>query len=244
MTNQSRRSLGFSWQTFYAARHSLSLTDEHFFPIDGIFTYPEHPFDPDLCDVISRFRPGLTDIALSGLLSHQLINLVAHVNTWEQDISTYLKEFDVYNLHDLSQSARNVTLCGEFLRKRGLSLIEQLLVLALVSFCYSTDTTRALFYLTNAYLQIRCRFMRSLFIEVTERNEAFMTWIGTMLVATFDPAAQASLMGMQLLRARPNSRNWQGNVRICERYFWNDALSLRLASRISHLGGVERRGQG
>lgn len=236
--------LDSSWQNFYAARHSLSLDDRRFFPTDGVFTYPEHPFDPDLCDTIAKFRPGLTDIALSGLLSHQVINLVAHVNAWEQDMNTYLRESDLYNLHELSDSASNVTLCGEFLHKHGLSLIEQLVVLSIVAFCYSTDTTRAMFYLTNAYLQIRCRLMRSLFIEVTERNEAFMTWVGTILVATFDPAAQPCLLGIQLLRARPNSRNWQANVQICEQYFWNDALSLKLASKIECLGGLERQGQG
>src|ERR1700761_2142889 len=146
----------------------MNLSDERFFPTDGVFTYPEHPFDPDLCDVIAKFRPGLTDIALSGLLSHQIINLIAHVNNWHQDVNAYLRDSDVYSLHELSQSARNATLCGEFLHKPGLSTVEQLLVLALMAFCYSTDTVRAMFYLTNAYLQIRCRFMRSLFIDVTE----------------------------------------------------------------------------
>lgn len=209
-----------------------------------MFTYPEHPFEPDLCDVISKFRPGLTDIALSGLLSHHIINLVAHINNWQQDLNTSLREADLYSLNGLSQSSRNVTLSGEFLHKPGLSITEQLLVIALISFCYSTDATRATFFLTNGFLQIRCRHMRSLFIEVTERNEAFMTWVGTILAATFDPASQACLMGMSLLRARPNKRDWQSNVVICENYFWNDALSLRLASKIGHLGGLERQGQG
>ncbi|EXJ64078.1 hypothetical protein A1O7_00414 [Cladophialophora yegresii CBS 114405] len=238
------KTMSIAWLNFYAARHSVSLVNDHFFPRDGAFTYPEHPFDPDLCDTIAKFHPGLTNVALSGLLSHQVINLIAHINAWEQDINAYLRESDVYNLHELSRSARNVTLCGEFLHKSGLSLIEQLLVIALMAFCYSTDTTRAMFYLTNAYLQIHCKFMRTLFIEVTERNEAFITWVGTTLVATFDPSGQPSLLGIQLLRARPNARNWQASVRLCESYFWNDALSLRLASKIGHLGGVERQGQG
>ena len=220
----------------------MDLGDENFFPADGIFTYPEHPFDPDLCEIIAKFRPGLTDIALSGMLSHQIINIVARVNDWQQDINAHLREADVYNLHNLSQNARNVTLSGEFLQKPGLSISEQLLILALMGFCYSTDTSRALFFLTSAYLQIRCRFMRSLHIEVTERNELFMTWVGTMLVATFDLAAQPCLLGLQLLRGRPNPRNWQANVQICEQYFWNDALSLRLASKIGRL--ADRQGQG
>jgi hypothetical protein len=220
----------------------MNLKDEQYFPLDGVFTYPEHPFAPDLCDAIAKFRPGLTDFALSGLLSHQTINLIARVNNWEQDFNTSLRDSDVYSLHDPSQSARNVTLCGEFLHKSRLSLPEQLLMLALMAFCYSRDTARAMFFLSNAYLQIRCRFMMSLHIDVTERNEAFITWVGTMLVATFDPASQPCMFGIQLLRARPNQRDWQANVRICEEYFWNEALSLRLASKISHL--TERQGQG
>ncbi|KIW73548.1 hypothetical protein PV04_01655 [Phialophora macrospora] len=238
------QTMAIAWQNFYAARHSISLDDERFFPADRVFTYPEHPFDPDLCDTIARFHPGLTDVALSGLLSHQIINLVAHVNAWEQGINTCLRESDVYSLHEFSPSALNVTLCGEFLHKRGLSPIEQLLVIALMAFCFSTDTTRAMFYLANAFLQIQCKFIRSLSIEVTEKNEAFMTWVGTLLVATFDPSGQPCLLGIQLLRARPNARNWQANVRLCETYFWNDALSLRLASKIGHLAGMERQGLG
>ncbi|EXJ72649.1 uncharacterized protein A1O5_03795 [Cladophialophora psammophila CBS 110553] len=236
------KTVATAWQNFYAARHSISLTDQRFFPEDGKFTYPEHPFDPDLCDIIARFRPGLTDIALSGLLSHQIINLIAHVNNWVQEVNASLRELDVYNLHDLSQSSRNVTLCGEFLHKPGLTMVEQLLVLALTAFCYSTDTTRSMFYLTNAYLQIRCKHMRTLYIEVTGRNEAFMTWVATMLLATFEPAAQPWFLGLSILRARPTLRDWQANVRISEDYFWNDGLSLRLASKLGYLRGTERQG--
>ncbi|KIW24570.1 uncharacterized protein PV07_10278 [Cladophialophora immunda] len=238
------KTVATAWQNFYAARHSISLTDPRFFPEDGNFTYPEHPFDPELCDVIARFPAGLTDIALSGTLSHQIINLVAHVNNWVHEVNVSLRDSDVYNLHDLSQSSRNVTLCGEFLHKRGLTIVEQLLVLALTAFCYSTDSTRAMFYLTNAYLQIRCKYMRTLYIEVTERNEAFMTWVSTMLLATFDPAAQPWFLGLSILRARPTLRDWQANVRISENYFWNDGLSLKLASKLGHLRGTERQGQG
>jgi len=234
-----------SCQKFYAARHSMVLDDEQFFPANGIFTYPNHPFDPDLCDIIAKFRPGLTEIALTGLLSHQIMNLIARINTWDQDISTSLRDFDLHSLNELSHSARNVTLCGEFLhRKPALSLIEQLVVLALMAFCYSTDSTRAMFYLTNAYLQIRCRYLRYLSIDITERNEVLMTWIGTMLVATFDPAAQPCLLGLSLLRAQPNPKSWQENVKICETYFWNDGLSLKLAAKIAHIRAVERQGHG
>ena len=141
--------MAFSWQNFYTARHSMTMNDERFFPSDGKFTFPEHPFDPDLCYVIARFRQGLTDIALSGLLSHQIINLIAHVNSWDQDWNTSLRDSDLQNLHELSQSVRNVMLCGEFLHKPALSLVEQLLVLALTAFCYSTDTTRSMFYLVS-----------------------------------------------------------------------------------------------
>jgi hypothetical protein len=197
-----------------------------------------------LCKVIAKFRPGLTDIALSGQLGQQVINLVAHINAWVQDINNYLRDSNVYSLHELSQCSRNVTLCGEFLRRGGLSLTEQLLVITLLLFCYSTDTTRGLFILTAADLQSRCKFIRSRYIDVRERNESFMTWVGTVLVATFSPGTQPSLLGMELLKARPIARNWQENVRICEDYLWNDALSLKLSSRIGHLAGEQRQGQG
>lgn len=222
----------------------MPLDNELFFPADGNFTYPDHPFNPELCDAIAKFRSGLTDIALSGLLSHQIINLIAHISAWDQDMNTSLRECDVYSLHDMSANSRNVTLCGEFLHKEKLTLIEQLLVLALMAYCYSTDTTRAMFWLTNAYLQVRCRHFQSLYIEVTERNEAFMTWVSTILVATFDPGAQPWLLGLSILRSRPIFRDWQANVRLCEGFFWNDVLSLKLASKIDHLREAERRGQG
>ncbi|KIX93422.1 uncharacterized protein Z520_10841 [Fonsecaea multimorphosa CBS 102226] len=238
------KTMATAWQNFYAARHSVNLTDPRFFPEDGNFTYPEHPFDPELCDVIARFPPGLTDIALSGMLSHQIINMIDYVNNWLHEVNTSLRDSDVYSLHDLSQSSRNVTLCGEFLHKRGLTIVEQLLILALTAFCYSTDSTRSMFYLTNAYLQIRCKYMRTLYIEVNERNEAFITWVSTMLLATFDPGSQPWFLGLSILRARPTLRDWQANVRISESFFWNDGLSLKLASKLGHLRGTERQGQG
>jgi hypothetical protein len=215
-------------------------------PDEGGLTYPEHPFDPELCDVIAKFPPGLTDLALSGELSHQVVKLVAHVNDWKREVGAALKEHDVYHLHDLSAHSRNVTLCGEFLHRPGLSLVEQLLVLALTAYCYSTDTTRAMFWLTNAYLQLRCRHLNSVaHLDVTEKNEDLTTWIGTTLAATFDPGSQPWVLGLAMLKTRPTVRDWQANVRVCEAaYYWNDALSLRLSSKIGSLRARDRQGQG
>jgi hypothetical protein len=234
-----------SWCNFFAARHSMTLlSNEKLFPRDGLYTYPDHPFDPDLCEAISKFRSGLTDIALSGQLSHQVIRLISQLNTWDHDVSSSLRNSDVYNLHELSLSAQHATVACEFLHRPGLSIMEQLLVLGLIAFSYSTDISRGMFYLTNAFLQIRCKYMRSLHIEATERNEAFLTWVGTILVATFDPSAQPCLFGLSLLKARPTSRDWQANVKVSETYLWNDGLSLKLSARIRHFQSTERRGSG
>jgi hypothetical protein len=174
-------------------------------------------------------------MCLSGLLSYQIILLVGRITYWSQNMTKSFKEVDVYSLHRMSTNSRNVTLCGEFLHRPNVSFIEQLVVLALMGFCYSLDATRAMFWITNAYLQIRCRHLNSAHIEVTENNQNHVIWIGTTLVATFDPGTQASLLGMTLLSARTNHIDWQKNVKICEPYFWNDALSLKLAAKIGHL---------
>src|SRR5215475_2325157 len=105
MTNQGYPYLIRSWQTFYEARHSVDLGNEDLFPSDGKLTYPVHPFDPDLCDSIARFRPGLTDMALSGALSHQSIVLIAQINNWDRDMYNSLKDHDVYSLHELSTNS-------------------------------------------------------------------------------------------------------------------------------------------
>ena len=215
------------------------MRNEDLFPSDGKFTYPEHPFDPGLCDTIAKLRPGLTDVALAGLLSHQCIALIAQVNSWDQDLYTSLREHDIYSLHEMSTNSRNVTLCSELLQKPGLTLVEQLLILALMGFCYSADKTHAMFWLTNAYLQIHCRYLNAARIEVTDKNEDYMTWISTVLVATFDPGSQAWLLALSILKSRPKPRDWQDNVRLCENYFWNDGLSLRLASKIGYLRNID-----
>lgn len=227
--------LHYSWQTFYNARHSKILDDEELFPKTGGLTYPVHPFEPALCEAISRLPKGLSEMCLSGLLSHQIILLVGRITYWSQNMAKAFEEADVYRLHRMSTNSRNVTLCGEFLHRSDVSLIEQLLVLALMGFCYSLDETRAMFWITNAYLQIRCRHLNNAHIEVAEHNQNHVVWIGTTLLATFDPGTQASMLGMSLLNARTNHWDWQKNVKLCEDYFWNDALSLKLAAKVGHL---------
>lgn len=173
-----------------------------------------------------------------------MIVLISHVDSWERDIRASLERSDVYNLHGLSQNSRNVTLCGEFLHQPALTLVEQLLVIGMLGFCFSTDPTRAMFWLTNAFLQMHCRYLNSVSIEVTEKNADFMTWVATVLGATFDPGSQPWILGLSLLEARPTHWDWQDNVKVAETFFWNESMSLRLSSRIGYLRRKDPRGQG
>ncbi|KAK5056571.1 hypothetical protein LTR84_012103 [Exophiala bonariae] len=224
-------------QTFYNARHSNILDNEGLFPKIGKLTFPVHPFDPSLCKAISKLPPGISEMCLSGLLSHQIMSLVGRITRWSRNMIEAFKEADMYRLHRLSTNSANVTLCGEFLHREDVSLTEQLLVLALICFCYSLDATRAMFWITNAYLQIRCRHLNNSHIEVTASTESHMAWIGATLVATFELDSPAFLLGVSLTNARKKSIDWQANVRLCEQYFWNDALSLKLAAKIEYLTG-------
>ncbi|KAK5457251.1 hypothetical protein LTS15_005032 [Exophiala xenobiotica] len=217
---------------------------ETLIPADGNFTYPKHPFDPELCSIIAKIPRGITDLALSGELSHQIITLISYINKWDQDINNSLQEKDIIRLHYLSHNSKNITLCGEFLQQPNLPLVEQLVILALLGFCYSNDYTRAMYWLTNAYLQVRCRFLNSVIVDVTDKNEDFITWIGTVLAATSDPGSQPWKLGLSLLEARPTPRDWQANVKLCETFFWNESMSLRLSSKIGYLRQKSRQGQG
>ncbi|KAK7895068.1 hypothetical protein LTR67_005807 [Exophiala xenobiotica] len=217
---------------------------ETLIPAEGKFTYPKHPFHPELCSIIAGFPRGITDLALSGELSNQIITLISYINKWDQDINTSLQEKDIIRLHYLSHNSKNITLCGEFLHQPNLPLVEQLVILALLGFCYSNDYTRAMYWLTNAYLQVRCRFLNSVTVDVTDKNEHFITWIGTVLAATSDPGSQPWTLGLSLLEARPTPRDWQANVKLCETFFWNESMSLRLSSKIGYLRQKSRQGQG
>ena len=117
------------------------------------------------------------------------------------------------------QNSRYVTLCGEFLHQKTLTLVEQLLVLGMLGFCYSTDHIHAMFWLSNAFLQLHCRYLNSVVIQVTERNTDFMTWVATVLTATFDPGSQPWILALSLLKARPTQRDWRGNVKVSETFF-------------------------
>ncbi|KIW44745.1 hypothetical protein, variant 2 [Exophiala oligosperma] len=233
-----------SWLTFYATRHYISTHQQTLIPSDGKFTYPTHPFDPDLCSVIAKFPPGLMNLALSSQLSHQIIVLISRVNMWGQEIVNSLREKDINRLHYLSHNTKNITLCGEFLLHPSLSLVEKLLILGLLGFCYSNDDTRSMYWLTKSYLQVRCRYLNSLFIDVSEKNEDFMTWVGTVLVSTSDPGSEPWILGSSLLDARPTPRDWQANVKICEEFFWIESMSLRLSSKIGYLKQTQRMSQG
>jgi hypothetical protein len=213
----------------------VALRSEALFPKDGKFTYPKHPFDPAFCDMIASLPQGFTEMALSGVLSRQITLLIARINIWNKKMSRAFKTSGVWRQQDMTMVARHVTLCGEFIYTPSLSTEEILLILALLGFCYSLDTSRAMFWLTNAYTQIRCRHVLTLPVRITGKNESYMTYIGTVLVASFDPSSQASLLGQSILRKKPKPANWQENVKLCEEYFWNDALSLRLGAKIGYL---------
>ncbi|KIW15594.1 hypothetical protein PV08_05642 [Exophiala spinifera] len=229
------RTIAVAWLNFYASRQYIASHKESLIPADGILTYPTHPFDPDLCSVIAKFPPGIMNIALSSQLSHQIIVMISRVNAWGQEVATSLREKDIYRLNYLSHNSKNITLSGQFLLHPNLSLVEQLLTLGLLGFCYSHDDTRSFYWITKAYLQVRCRHLNSVSIDVSDKNEDFMTWVGSVLVSMGDPTSEVWILGLKLLDSRPTPRDWQANVNICETFFWTDSMSLRLSSKIGYL---------
>ena len=48
-------------------------------------TYPDHPFSSELCSILTKYPPGVRELALSQVLSHQVLDYTDQLSSWQNN---------------------------------------------------------------------------------------------------------------------------------------------------------------
>jgi hypothetical protein len=91
--------------------------------------YPRHPFSPSLCEKISRFSKGFSELALQRKLSFQFLNFLERIMTWLRT-----------EANTASKAATSPSrMADDVLGRSNPSITERVLATALLAFCSSIE---------------------------------------------------------------------------------------------------------
>jgi hypothetical protein len=169
-------------------------------------------------------------MCLSRVLSTPLIGLVERVALWAGDYRRADSQIKMQASASASLNVAHATRCVELLKNPATKIDEQVVAVALLAYCMSRDSSKQIFYLMNAYLQVHCAFLANN-VCASSRHE-WNTWSGMILAATFDNVSQMWQLAMKLLGPTRHRDQWVKNLRLCKDYLWSDELSSSLAGKI------------
>lgn len=195
----------------------------------GPFIYPKHPYPPDLCGHISKFPPGLEELALSGSINVATIRLLAGI----QSCSSRILASNGRRPADARKMLTFVYALSRQARVAKLNTIEHILVMVLVEACVLLGSTRNLHWVIITCQQLRLRHLlstksaRDVLKDTTYRHA--LIWMGSVLLATNNVGSDSWRLGKDLVDEKGRSMEWSERIELCERYIWYDELSVRLA---------------
>ncbi|OQV02734.1 Fungal specific transcription factor domain-containing protein [Cladophialophora immunda] len=189
-------------------------------------TYPKHPFSPQLCTEIATLPRGISDIALDGRISTQIIELLCRLAHMAQEtpLTKRATTEEIYNV--------SVDLLT-FITRTNLSPLERSVCIFCWLFVLREQPDRnesQKFYgqfLDN--MRRRIKETATSFMSLEGAKPDYVTWGVAILVVeksseriglTEDERAEVF---EELIRRHPAARRWKETVKSLKRFFFLDA---------------------
>lgn len=229
-------------------RHSIGYLTETFqeLQLDQPLSYPETPFSPDLCIVLSRLSSGFSELCLKSQVSVQMINLIASISaastlmntetnyhslldgTWDlesHDQGLLTPPDDENRQHIMIQTILSS------LQRMALTTtqpIESLLTSGLLGYLFQL---RGLTPVNLFYDPILRKFITTLPFHTRPaavHEQTCLIWCsiaiaGTLALRTV-PMPESHTVMDHALDLYPEARSWPRLERILRSYFWTDTI--------------------
>lgn len=222
------------WSFLFTAE-TMSNTTSHYagqilqnaeFPV-----YMAHPFKPEVCQMLSRLPQGICDVGLTGVLSLQMIRLLASFSAMSLKLTTATRPLDA---QVATISARTIQTTLEDLHRLATlqtTPTERFLVHGLVAYCY---LLRAVYFqdpLTAFYeTALKALVDIALCQTPTHRppDRKCYLWTNMMIATTLQvahvpPVGWKSVM-QQFLDKYSEARQWKKLERELKTFFWEDEI--------------------
>lgn len=197
----------------------------------AILTYPRHPFNPELSIRISELPLGFADVALSGRVSIEMLELLDKFNVYFTSINHIIKESITDSPERTQIILQQVAYCIEYAQMRALTLIERLLLAALTAYAVRRDRIHPGLVNVRNYYQITCAYLANLLnstsLHQKDQGSSLIIWIGLTMLLTSTPEAYARKLALKLLPRRPEPLKI---LKQCQEFFWDEDLTNALLS--------------
>jgi hypothetical protein len=204
------------------------------------FDYPTHPFSEHLTGILGRVPGGFVDLALSGLLSLQAIEMLDIASKAFSQSETSVKDGAADEaVHQPSPTTRVGFLCLAILRNRRCNVVEEILAISLLAYCISTgEVVDGYFSLLHGFVQVHSMGIWDVPLELRNWEldqygiNDFLLWAKMVLMATFDHDTQTFRIAVKLRTKIPLRDFRLRHFDTGQRYFWSDNLTSRLKVRV------------
>lgn len=202
-------------------------------PRSGPLTYPKHPFNAKNSMQIADLPTGFCDLALSGRLSIQMLDLLEGFNSYFTKLLQLNQEGILDSPERTQVVLRQAAYCIEYHQIQLLSTIERLVLTALTAYVVRRDRVHPALINIRNFFQITCGYQANLLssaatsIHQQDQDSDLLLWVGLTLLLTSSPEAHARKLALKLLPKKPEPLQI---LRKCQRFFWDDDLTNALVS--------------
>ena len=217
------------WTQYFMQRAMIKSTIPRTEPL----TYPKHPFSPKINTQIAGVPAGFSDVAISGRLSIQMLDLLERFDGYFTRVLHFREEGIVDSPERTQVVLGQVAYCIEYHQMQLLSTIERLVLAALTAYVVRRDRVHPALINIRNYFQIACAYQVNLLssaptiIHHQDQGSDLLVWIGLTLLLTSSPEAHARKLALKLLPKKPEPLKM---LKKCQRFFWDDDLTNALLS--------------
>ena len=221
-----------SWAELRWATHLAMLSSDKSNPFRLIdIVYPSHPYNPDICLLISELPIGLQELIMAVPVSVPVMRLMQSVTQWSRRFTdaitnTAVSEISACSLEGIRLSA----LATKIVACAGLSPREYVACITLLAYVASFDGTQARH---PGGLEEHMQSLPSLIASVQGSDRPILIWIALVLASAKDSIAGPlpnRWLIMDLLASKGRFPEWEEARDIARRFLWNRWLEERWES--------------
>lgn len=238
------------WSFLFAADTSSNETIHNAGQIlenSELTTYLSHPFPPDVCEMLAKVPQGFSDLGLTGILSLQIIRLLADFN----NLSLQLSSSPVEGKFEMALRPKIQGVLEDLHRLATLQTTptERFLTNGLVAYCYLMrsiyfDEVLTGFYENALKILAESALKQPPCTRLPDRKCYVWSYmmICTALETSMHPPSEWKSLMQMFLRTYSETNSWKILKRDLETFFWEDTLAQ--LCKTAYDEGVRRRKEG
>ena len=194
-------------------------------------TYPDHPFLPDLCSVLTRYPVGIRELALNRNMSTQVLGFIKEASVWTNDYhATVSDEKQWMRYH--TRGTKLVTDLTAILGRYDLLPCERVFCVGLFAYIISSDGRAHPARLPRG---LACHLVNvhNLLLSIRTCSDSLL-WTAVVVAASVDGIPSdinydfllARLIATRLL-GEGRKIEWSRVNKIMRKFFWNAPMEKR-----------------